>query len=65
MSPPDPRVQMSAMSSVIDDLSARVAELAKSLESPETEHIAATIYEVERSLRTARRSLVRAERALG
>lgn len=56
---------MSAMSSVIDDLSARVTELARSLDRPETEHVAITIYEVERSLRTAKRSLVRAERALG
>lgn len=65
MSSPEPSSQVSAITSVLDDLTGRVTTLAESLDRQPTEHVAASMYEVERSLRAARRSLARAARALG
>lgn len=57
--------QVSALSSGIEDLSGRVAQLAVELEESHEAEAAAALYEVERSLHMANRSMDRAKRALG
>jgi outer membrane murein-binding lipoprotein Lpp len=57
--------QVSALSSGIDDLASRVARLATELEESHEAEAAAALYEVERSLLMANRSMDRARRALG
>jgi hypothetical protein len=57
--------QLSALSSAIDDLGERSAALATELEGEHEAEAAAALYEVERSLRMANRSMDRARRALG
>jgi outer membrane murein-binding lipoprotein Lpp len=60
-----PSAQVSALSSGIDDLAGRVAQLAVDLEQAHEAEAAAALYEVERSLLMANRSMDRARRALG
>jgi len=57
--------QLSALAAGIDDLSGRVARLAVELEESHEAEAAAALYEVERSLHMANRSMDRARRALG
>lgn len=64
MPPADPRPQLSAITSTLEDVTGRVTQLAKGLDSEETEIAAAALFEVERNLRAARRSLIRATRDL-
>ena len=56
--------QLSALSSGIDDLADRAAQLAVDLEATHEAEAAAAMYEVERSLKMANRSMDRARRAL-
>lgn len=58
-----PDSQLSAIASAIDDLAVRVAELAEELQATHDADRAAALFEVERSLRMANRSLDRARRA--
>lgn len=60
-----PSAQISALASGIDDLVNRVAQLATELEESHEAEAAAALYEVERSLQMANRSMDRARRALG
>jgi len=60
-----PSAQLSALASAIDDLGERAARLAGELEQVHEAEAAAALYEVERSLRMANRSMDRARRALG
>ena len=57
--------QLSALSSGIDDLAVRVTRMATELEDDHEAEAAAALYEVERSLLMANRSMDRARRALG
>ncbi len=56
--------QLSALASGIDDLSERAVALAVELEAEHEAEASAALYEVERSLRMATRSMDRARRAL-
>lgn len=56
--------QLSALASGITDLADRVAGLATELEGEHQAEAAAAMYEVERSLLMANRSMDRARRAL-
>lgn len=56
--------QLSSLGASIDDLARRAAELAQALESDGASEPAASLFEVERSLRMAVRSLERARRTL-
>lgn len=60
-----PSAQVSALSAGIDDLVGRVAQLATDLEGSHEAEAASALYEVERSLLMANRSMDRARRALG
>ncbi len=56
--------QLSALAAGIDDLSVRAAQLADELSGDGAAEAATAIYEAERSLLMASRSLARARRAL-
>jgi hypothetical protein len=56
--------QLSALASAIDELGERSAALAGELEQSHEAEAAAALYEVERSIRMASRSMDRARRAL-
>lgn len=58
-----PDAQLSAIASAIDDLARRVGELAGELEADDDTEVAAALFEVERSLHMAMRSMDRARRA--
>jgi predicted transcriptional regulator len=49
--------QLSSVSSGLDELTKRVTMLAESLDTTQQEHVAAALFEVERSLATAGRRL--------
>ena len=59
-----PDAQLSALSTSIDELTAQVAGLAEQLTQTGSAEPAAALYEVERSLEMANRSLERARRRL-
>lgn len=54
------RAELSSVSTRLNELVARVAEIADGLGSAERDHIGPDLYEVERMLRTAHRRLSRA-----
>jgi hypothetical protein len=56
--------QLSALAAGIDDTIARVAELGERLDTGATSHAANALFEAERALKMAQRSLARASRAL-
>ena len=56
--------QLSSLGASIEDLARRAAELAQDLEGDGASEPAASLFEVERSLRMAVRSLDRARRTL-
>lgn len=56
--------QLSSLGASIDDLARRAAELAHALDGDGASEPAASLFEVERSLRMAVRSLERARRTL-
>lgn len=56
--------QLSSLGASIDDLARRAAELAQALEADGASEPAGSLFEVERSLRMATRSLERARRSL-
>lgn len=56
--------QLSALTSAIDDLARRSAELAEQLDVAETADSAAALFETERALRMANRSATRALRGV-
>ena len=56
--------QLSALASGISDMADRVAQMAVELEGEHEAEAAAALYEVERSLLMANRSMDRARRAL-
>jgi hypothetical protein len=56
--------QLSALGASIDDLTVRAAALAQSLEADGSGEPAGALFEVERSLQMAARSVERARRAL-
>lgn len=58
-----PDAQLSAIGSAIDDLARRVAALAGELEADDDSDRATALFEVERSLHMAARSIDRARRA--
>lgn len=58
-----PDSQLSAIASAIDDLAVRVSRLAEELQGTEDSDRAAALFEVERSLHMANRSIDRARRA--
>ena len=59
-----PESQLSAIADQVTDLARRVAETAAELDRDEATDAATALYEVERSLNAATRSLDRARRAL-
>jgi hypothetical protein len=59
-----PDSQLSAIADQVTDLARRVAETAAELDRDEATDAATALYEVERSLNAATRSLDRARRAL-
>jgi len=59
-----PDSQLSAIADQVPDLARRVAETAAELDRDEATDAATALYEVERSLNAATRSLDRARRAL-
>jgi hypothetical protein len=59
-----PDSQLSAIADQVTDLARRVAETAAELDRDEATDAATALYEVERSLNAAIRSLDRARRAL-
>jgi len=56
--------QLSALGSAIDDLVHRATDLAQALEADGASDAASALFEVERSLQMAHRSMDRARRAL-
>jgi hypothetical protein len=58
------RAQLSALSTSLDDLSRRIAEIADKHRRPPREDIATGLDEVERSLTTASRRLAKVMRAM-
>jgi hypothetical protein len=64
MNVPSAAAELSSVATSIDDLTRRVAAAAESLDHQPTEAAAGALYEVERALRTATRSLARARRSL-
>ena len=59
-----PAAELSALASSLDDLHARIGSLAHQLDQEPTQRAAIDLFEVERSLRTARRRMERALMAL-
>ena len=59
-----PESQLSAIADQVTDLARRVADTAAELDRDEATDAATALYEVERSLNAATRSLDRARRAL-
>jgi hypothetical protein len=59
-----PDSQLSALASNIEDLSGRVTRLAEELASAHASESATILYEVERTLDMAKRSVDRARRSL-
>lgn len=59
-----PDSQLSALASSIEDISGRVAALAEELSGEHASESASILYEVERTLDMATRSVNRARRAL-
>jgi hypothetical protein len=60
------RAELSALSTSLDELTARITAAAdRHKGSPTTEDLAAALYEVERSMVTAARKLDRVVRSLG
>ena len=55
---------LSALSAQVTELGEHVGRLAEASDRPPTEGVAAALFDAERGLRAARRSLARAERAL-
>ena len=55
--------ELSTISSQIEELTARIVEVADSYRGTDEEHIAIRLYEVERSLQMARRNMQSAVRA--
>ena len=55
---------LSALTAQATELGARAGKLAESSDRSPTEAVAAALYDAERSLRAAQRSLARAEKAL-
>ena len=64
MSQHSARAELSSIATSLDELSSRVGTTAESLDREPTEAAAASLFEVERALRTAARSLARALRDL-
>ena len=60
-----PDAQLSVLSASINDLTAQVSQLAEQLEGDGAPEPAAALFEVERSLEMATRSLGRARQRLG
>ncbi|WCO69024.1 hypothetical protein PO878_09830 [Iamia majanohamensis] len=56
---------LSALSNQVADLGREVGQLAEASDRTPTESVAAALYDAERALRSARRGLERATRALG
>lgn len=55
---------LSALSAQVAELGEHAGRLAEASDRPPTEGVAGALFDAERALRTARRSLARAERAL-
>jgi hypothetical protein len=62
--PPDP-AQLSSIATALDDLTARVTEIADGFSGSPREDLAASLYEVERNLATASSRMRRLLRDLG
>lgn len=60
-----PAAQLSAIAASVDDLAGRCAELATRVEADGDSEATTALYEAERSLLVAGRSLERARRSLG
>jgi hypothetical protein len=56
---------LSSLSSQVNDMLVRVGADAEASDRTPTEGVAAALYDAERALRSVRRALERAERALG
>ncbi len=61
----DDRSELSSLATQVDELTKRVAAAGERLDGDPTEEVAASLFEVERALRTAGRALDRAVRQLG
>lgn len=57
--------ELSSIATQLDEVSTRIASAGERLDRDPTEDAAASLYEVERALRTAHRSLQRALTQLG
>ncbi len=62
---PDDRSELSSLATQVEELTARVAAAGERLDQEPTADAAASLFEVERALRTAGRALDRAARQLG
>ena len=62
---PDDRSELSSLATQVGELTERVATAGERLDRDPTEDVAASLFEVERALRTAGRALDRAARQLG
>ncbi|CAN5537912.1 hypothetical protein BH24ACT4_BH24ACT4_22660 [soil metagenome] len=57
-------VSLSALTAQVTELGEQIGRLAEASDRSPTEAVAAALYDTERGLRAARRSLVRAEKAM-
>lgn len=64
MSHANTRAELSSVATSLDELTARVARSGEALDQKPTEGIALSLFEAERSLRSASRALARAVRDL-
>jgi hypothetical protein len=58
------RAQLSAMASTLDDLTARITEMAGRYQGSPREDVAQGLYDTERSLRSAGRNLAKVMRLM-